>query len=82
MGKMTLMLNYTNYVLDENVAIEMFKLLNKGGVERLESKWDSETKTSTVYLMRMKDDICLKRMDPEQYAVLKLATAAIEEQSK
>ena len=82
MGKMTIMLNYTNYVLDEGVAIEMFKLLNKSTVEKLDSKWDSETKTSTVYLTPMGDDIVLKRMVPEQYAVLKLATAAIEEQSK
>lgn len=80
--KMMLQLNYTEYVLDEDVASEMFKLLNKGSVERLESKWDSDTKTSTAYLMRMKDSICLKRMDPEYYAVLKLTTAALEEQSK
>lgn len=82
MGKMTLMLNYTSYVMDESVAIEMFKLLNKSTVEKLDSKWDSETKTSTTYLSSMGDDISLKRMVPEQYAVLKLATAAIEEQKK
>lgn len=81
--KMTLQINYHNYVMDEDVAIEVFKLLNRSVVvERIQDKWDSDTKTSTYYLETMKDAVNLKMMSPSEYAVLKLATAAIEEQKK
>lgn len=78
--KMTLQINYHNYVMDEDVAIEVFKLLNRTVVERIQDKWDSDTKTSTYYLETMKDAVNLKMMPPSAYAVLKLATVAIQEQ--
>lgn len=80
--KMVLRLNYTRYVFDEDVAIEMFKLLNRSEVEVVDNKWDSDTKTSTEYVKRLKDDIFLQRMAPDSYAVLKLAATALEEQGK
>lgn len=78
--KMTLQINYTNYVMDEDVAIEVFKLLNRSVVERIQDKWDSESKTSTYYLETLKDAVNLKMMNASDYAVLKLATVAIQEQ--
>lgn len=80
--KMTLQINYTNYVMDEDVAIEVFKLLNKSILEVTASKWDNTSGTSTNYLSNVTETAILKCMTPEDYAVLKLATAAIEEQKK
>lgn len=77
--KMVLTLNYIDYVFDEDVAIELFKLLNRSEIEMLDSKWHSETKTSTRYIKPLDSDPpVLKRMTPENYAVLRLAAAALE----
>lgn len=78
-SKMVLMFDYTKYVVDESVAIEMMRILNRCKIYKCASKWDSDTKTSTDYLERLAD-VSLKLMPPDTLAVLKLATAAIEEQ--
>lgn len=78
-SKMVLMLDYTRYVVDESVAIDMMRILNRCEIYKCASKWDSNTKTSTEYLERL-TDVHLKPMPPDTLAVLRLATAAIEEQ--
>lgn len=78
--KMILTINYTDYVLDESAAIALFKLLNTTHMEMMDSKWDSVNKVSTHYLTEVKPgNVKLMVMPPDRYAVLKLATAAIQE---
>lgn len=77
--KMILNIEYHQYVMDEDIAIEMLRLLNRGVVEKVASKWDADVKVSTAYLAPITESITLKLMPASEYSILRLATAAISE---
>lgn len=77
-AKMTVSLDYTEYVLDEADAIKFFQFLNKATVQKVVGNWNSETKAS-VYTLEELKETTLRLMPPERYALLKLATTVKEE---
>jgi hypothetical protein len=77
--KMILNIEYHQYVMDEDIAIEMVRLLNRSNIERVANKWDPETKVSTNYLTPVTENVTLKLMPNGDYAILRLATASVQE---
>lgn len=79
-NKTKLVIGYTSYIMDEDVAITLFKALNGANIEKLESIHNSDTKT-TLYFVKSLDKglATLESVSADDYAVWKLAGASIGE---
>lgn len=77
MAKVKVKVGYTDYIMDDSAAWALFKAMNGSGVERLESSYSSETKTSTQYIKSVDEGfISLHSVAEEDYAMWKLAGAS------
>lgn len=77
MAKVKMMIGYQPYIMDESAAFALFKAMNGASIEKLESSYNSETKSSTYYVQPMENGmITISSVSNEDYAVWKLAGAS------
>ncbi len=79
MAKVKVRVGYTDYVMDDEAAFALFRSLNGADVERVESSYNSETKTQTMYIKSVDGFLTLQSIAAEDYAVWKLAGASRNE---
>lgn len=77
MAKVKVMIGYQPFIVDESAAFALFKAMNGALVERLESTYNSETKTHTYSVQGIDQGfVTLSNVADEDYAVWKLAGAS------
>ena len=75
-------------VLDTHKAMELFEMINRGGIERVDYDWISSEKSETGksysmhYLVPINQSLNMRGLSPDEYSVWKVYTAAREEKNK
>lgn len=70
-------IGYNEFVLDLDQAQVVFRALVAGGIERFNTRYNSNTQESEPMVSPMDENsVSLKLMDPERYAMGKLLYAA------
>tara|TARA_R110000868_G_scaffold23245_1_gene94041 strand:+ start:128 stop:364 length:237 start_codon:yes stop_codon:yes gene_type:complete len=77
MAKVKVTIGYIYYVMDEGPAFALFKAINGSTVERLDSKYDADSKTNIYKTLPVEAGfLSLSAVSNEDYAIWKLTGAS------